>query len=129
MTKESAVAFDVWKSSHKYDRRFEPIHAEFIGQDPIVLFFAAEDDFKWSVQYRGDGHYFESLPQAFQFIQSKKKDTVQNVIDAIWELECYLGYLSGGGSKSKKDLAWHILVARQARLALINDRERGAKKP
>ena len=73
MEAESTVAFQNWKLHYKSDPRFKPIHAGFIGSDPVVLFYAEGDEYPWSVQYRGNGHYFKSESEADKYIQSVKR--------------------------------------------------------
>lgn len=123
MISNSEVAFEYWKSTHKYNRRFKMESAEFIGADPVVLFFAAGDRFPWSVQYIGQGKYFETENEAKDFIRSLKRDKVASAIDVLWELQCYLFYLGAGGRKNIKEIACHAVMAQQAREAFLEPKE------
>ena len=61
------LAFEKWKKSHKWDKRCKPIAGGFVVDKPVVLFYCSGDPFPYSVQFNGNGHYFETLEEAYEY--------------------------------------------------------------
>lgn len=70
MSKESAQAiFDEWKKNHAWNKEFELVDAFMVDGEPMVLFVNHYDnETPYSVQYRGNGHYFKREVEAWAWM-------------------------------------------------------------
>lgn len=121
MNKDQIEAYEEWRLFHQHhDRRFKPMHAEFIGGDPAVVFYAEGDEYPWSVQFRGNGHYYKFENEAYDFILSRRESSkpLDSTISVLWRLENYLYYLING-SKNKKALRQYAALADTERRKLL----------
>lgn len=61
-----------WRSTHKGDKRFIPIEAARLNGQPIIAFLEPDAPEKqWSVQYAGNGRYFDTQEEALEYMNGK----------------------------------------------------------
>lgn len=66
-------AIKLWLKTHKCGPGFVPIDGVIQKNGlPVVLFYKAGDAMEWSVQYAGNGHYFETREDALDYIRSRR---------------------------------------------------------
>ena len=65
-------AYEQWENKHHgWSKEFVPVDACIYRRLPMVLFYKSGDAMPWSVQYAGNGHYFETEDEARQYIEDR----------------------------------------------------------
>ena len=73
-TREMKKAFALWAKKHLHDKRFKPIYGKIQKNGlPVVCFYNKDDEcgYCWSLQYAGNGHYFKTEEEMFQYAMSR----------------------------------------------------------
>ncbi len=57
--------FAAWLKDHQYNPDFSMADAQMVNGSPMILFFCKSNPEKpWSIQYRGNGHYYGTKKEA-----------------------------------------------------------------
>ena len=57
-----------WLQNHKVSEGWTPVDGIYVNGDPLVLLKKENAGYKYSVQYRGNGHYFEHADEAYMYM-------------------------------------------------------------
>lgn len=62
-----------WEKDHsRYDdKRFTAVDGRRVKGSPMVLFYAEGDYLPWSIQYRGNGHYYKTKEEAMAYAKER----------------------------------------------------------
>lgn len=60
--------FKEWRENHLWNEECIPIGGTKANGDPVIIFYSKGDETPFSVQYRGNGHYFKTLDQAQEYV-------------------------------------------------------------
>ena len=65
-------ALEKWETKYKKGEGFIAITGTFFKyNEPIILFFRMRDEQPWSVQFCGNGHYFETFEESFAYMLNR----------------------------------------------------------
>ena len=65
-------ALSAWYREFIGNTRFTPVDARFFGDEPVVMFFEEGGGKPWSVQFRGNGHYYFTAKEAVEAFETLK---------------------------------------------------------
>ena len=60
--------FKEWRKNYRWSEDCIPIGGTKAKGDPVIVFYRKGDECPFSVQYRGNGHYFKTLEQAQAYV-------------------------------------------------------------
>lgn len=63
--------FKEWRENHMWNQDYIPIGGTKANGDPVIVFYCKNKKTPFSVQYRGNGHYFETLEQAQEYVRKR----------------------------------------------------------
>ena len=99
------LAVKEWEKNHKRGDRFTPWLGCFASGDPIIIFTeSGGTETPWSVQYRGNGHYFKTKEEACRYLISrltrKEIRAIRNTFIVMSDVGvCMMTKLARGKSK------------------------------
>ena len=105
-------AVEEWCSTHSLSEGWEPIKGWYYKRQPMVLIHNPDDPYPWCVQYRGNGHYYQRLDQAYEWVIQRmtgKAVVTENLGEAVvlekGELRTFDGFMY------LEDLDWMVWCA------------------
>lgn len=63
--------FKEWRKTHLWNEDCIPIGGTKANGDPVIIFYCKGDEYPFSVQYRGNGHYFKTLEKAQSYVSER----------------------------------------------------------
>ena len=59
--------FKEWRKNHLWNEEYIPISGAKVNGDLVIIFYCKSDEKPFSVQYRGNGHYFKTYEGAHRY--------------------------------------------------------------
>lgn len=71
MSYAESANFKKWQEKYMWDEKCIPIGGTDAKGSPVVVFYCKGDERPFSVQYRGNGHYFKTLGEVQAYISGR----------------------------------------------------------
>jgi len=71
MSYVESANFKKWREKYLWDEKCIPICGAEAKGSPVIVFYCKGDEYPFSVQYRGNGHYFKTLGEAEAYIKGR----------------------------------------------------------
>lgn len=71
MSYMKSESFKEWRKTHIWNEDYIPISGANVNSDPFIVFYHKGDEYPYSVQYRGNGHYFKTLGEAERYVEKR----------------------------------------------------------
>ena len=71
MSYAESANFIKWRKTHLWNKDCIPICGAEAKGTPVIVFYCKGDEYPFSVQYRGNGHYFKTLGEAEAYIKGR----------------------------------------------------------